>query len=96
MRTIKPLGDRLLIQPIEEGEVILGGLHIPDFKNKTSKTSQRAKVLEAGPKCVLAKKGDIVMVEAYGGEALSGGDIYHMDGVKVILTREAHIIGVLQ
>ena len=43
--TFRPLGDRVLVQPIEEGEVKKGGIIIPDTAKEKP---QEAKVIAIG------------------------------------------------
>ena len=70
---IKPLGDRLLVEPVEEKEVKKGGIIIPD----TAKEKPQEGVIVAlgtgktddnGKKVAFeVKKGDRVLVSKYGG-----------------------------
>jgi chaperonin GroES len=70
---IKPLGDRLLVEPVEEKEVKKGGIIIPD----TAKEKPQEGVIVAlgtgktdddGKKVPFeVKKGDRVLVSKYGG-----------------------------
>jgi chaperonin GroES len=70
---IKPLGDRLLVEPIEEKEVKKGGIIIPDSAKEkpqegiivalgTGKTDDNGKKV-----AFEVKKGDRVLVSNYGG-----------------------------
>jgi chaperonin GroES len=70
---IKPLGDRLLVEPIEEKEVKKGGIIIPDSAKEkpqegiivalgTGKTDDNGKKV-----AFEVKKGDRVLVSKYGG-----------------------------
>ncbi|MCF7853543.1 MAG: co-chaperone GroES [Candidatus Pacebacteria bacterium] len=70
---IKPLGDRVLVEPLEEEEVHEGGIIIPDTAKEKP---QRAKVvaLGTGKKDDEGKKipfdvkvGDTVLTSKYGG-----------------------------
>ena len=70
---IKPLGDRLLVEPVEEKEVKKGGIIIPD----TAKEKPQEGIIVAlgtgktdddGKKIAFeVKKGDRVLVSKYGG-----------------------------
>ena len=70
---IKPLGDRLLVEPVEEKEVKKGGIIIPD----TAKEKPQEGIIVAlgtgktdddGKKIAFeVKKGDRVRVSKYGG-----------------------------
>jgi chaperonin GroES len=70
---IKPLGDRLLVEPVEEKEVKKGGIIIPDTAKEkpqegivvalgTGKTDDNGKKVPFE-----VKKGDRVLVSKYGG-----------------------------
>ena len=70
---IKPLGDRLLVEPVEEKEVKKGGIIIPDSAKEkpqegvivalgTGKTDDNGKKV-----AFEVKKGDRVLVSKYGG-----------------------------
>jgi chaperonin GroES len=70
---IKPLGDRLLVEPVEEKEVKKGGIIIPDTAKEkpqegvvialgTGKTDDNGKKVSFE-----VKKGDRVLVSKYGG-----------------------------
>ena len=70
---LKPLGDRVLVEPIEEKEVKKGGIIIPDSaKEKPTESLVVAlgtgKKDEDGKKIAFeVKKGDRVLVSKYGG-----------------------------
>jgi chaperonin GroES len=70
---LKPLGDRILVEPVEEKEVKKGGIIIPDSAKEkpqegivvalgTGKTDDNGKKLPFE-----VKKGDRVLVSKYGG-----------------------------
>ena len=70
---IKPLGDRLLVEPLEEKETKKGGIIIPDSaKEKPTEGLVKAlgtgKVDDDGKKIAFEVKiGDRVLVSKYGG-----------------------------
>jgi chaperonin GroES len=70
---LKPLGDRLLVEPAEEKETKKGGIIIPDTaKEKPQEGTVRAlgtgKTDENGKKIAFeVKVGDRVLVSKYGG-----------------------------
>jgi chaperonin GroES len=70
---LKPLGDRVLVEPVEEQEVKKGGIIIPDTA-KEKPTEARVVALGTGRKDddgkavpFEVKKGDIVLTSKYGG-----------------------------
>jgi len=70
---IKPLGDRLLVEPIEEKEVKKGGIIIPDSAKEKPQEGiivalGTGKTDDDGKKIAFeVKKGDRVLVSKYGG-----------------------------
>ncbi|MGC8744952.1 MAG: co-chaperone GroES [Verrucomicrobiia bacterium] len=70
---IKPLGDRVLVEPVEEKEVKKGGIIIPDTaKEKPMEAIVVAlgtgKTNDKGEKVPFeVKKGDRVLISKYGG-----------------------------
>lgn len=92
---IKPIGDRVLVQAIEEKEQVRGGIIIPD---SAKEKPQEAKVVALGTgkkgedgKLVPfeVKVGDKVLVSKYGGTEVK------IDGEKYTLVREDDILGVI-
>ncbi len=77
---IKPLGDRVLVQAIQEAEVIKGGIVIPD---SAKEKPQEARVVALGSgkkddngKLIPfdVKVGDVVLTSKYGGTEVKFGD----------------------
>jgi chaperonin GroES len=77
---IKPLGDRVLVEPVEESEVKKGGIIIPDTAKEkpqegkivaigTGKLDDDGKVIPFN-----VKKGDIVLMPKYGGTEVKLND----------------------
>jgi len=70
---LKPLGDRILVEPVEEKEVKKGGIIIPDSaKEKPTEATVVAlgtgKTDDSGKKVPFeVKKGDRVLISKYGG-----------------------------
>ena len=92
---IKPLADRVLIEPAPAEEKTVSGLYIPD--NAKEKPMQ-GKVLAVGKKLDKdgkeikfdVKKGDMVLLPKYGGTEVK------LDGKKLQLVREEDLLGVLE
>src|SRR3954463_674954 len=78
--SIRPLGDRILVEPAEEKEVKKGGIIIPDSaKEKPTESIVVAlgtgKTDDNGKKVPFeVKKGDRVLVSKYGGTEIKLGD----------------------
>ena len=70
---IKPLGDRLLVEPVEEKEQKKGGIIIPDSAKEKPQEGivvalGTGKTDDTGKKVAFeVKKGDRVLVSKYGG-----------------------------
>lgn len=92
---IKPLGDRVLVEPLEEKEDSKGGIIIPDTAREKP---QQGKVVSLGtgkkdddgeliPFNV--KEGDTVLMPKYGGTEVKIGDKEYQ------IVREDDILGVI-
>lgn len=93
---IKPLGDRVLVQPIEEAEQVKGGIIIPD---SAKEKPQEAKVITLGTgkrddegkvTPFEVKVGDRVIISKYGGTEVK------IDDQKCLLVREDDILGIIK
>src|ERR1700749_1694853 len=92
---VNPLGDRVLIQPLEEKEPKKGGITIPDTgKEKpqegtvvavgTGKLDDNGKKIEFN-----VKVGDKVLISKYGGTEIK------IDGKNYLIIREDDILGII-
>lgn len=90
---LKPLGDRIVIEVLEEAEQkTAGGLFVPD---SAKEKSQRGKVIAVGAgktldngtkQAVEVKEGDTVYFAKYGGtELMDGGKTYTILSERDIL-----------
>jgi chaperonin GroES len=92
---VKPLADRVLVQPLEEKEVKKGGIIIPDTaKEKPQEGTVVAlgtgKVDENGKKIEFnVKVGDRVLISKYGGTEIK------LDDQNYLILREDDILGIL-
>ena len=92
---VRPLGDRVLVQPIEEKETKKGGIIIPDTaKEKPQEGNVVAlgtgKVDDNGKKVEFTvKKGDKVLISKYGGIEIK------VDGESYLIMREDDILGII-
>ena len=93
--SIKPLADRVLIEPAPAETKTVGGIIIPDTaKEKPCKGQVIAtgpgKVLENGTRVELAvKKGDQVLFNKYAGTEVK------LDGIDHLVMREEDILAIL-
>ena len=90
---IRPLRDMLVLRPLDDPSKV-GNLFMPDSGWLGSAGSGKCVVLAAGPKCVLAKKDDVVVVKSYDGQH-ANETIWEHNKEKLVLIRERDIIGVL-
>jgi chaperonin GroES len=92
---VKPLGDRVLVEAVEEQEVKQGGIIIPDSaKEKPSEAKVVAlgtgKSDEDGKKIAFeVKVGDVVLVSKYGGTEIK------VDGKEYKILNADDILAVL-
>ena len=92
---IRPLGDRVLVKPLEEKEISKGGIIIPDSAKEkpqeaqvvalgTGKRDDDGKLIE-----FTVKVGDKVLVSKYGGTAVK------VEGESYTIMREDDILGII-
>ena len=92
---VKPLGDRVLVQPLEEQEVKKGGIIIPDTAKEKPQEGKvvalgTGKVDDNGKKVdFTVKKGDKVLISKYGGTEIK------IDGDTFLIMREDDILGII-
>ncbi len=93
--SIKPLGNRLVVEPIEQEEVTAGGIMLPETAKEKP---QKGKVLAAGPgerndsgehMPLEVEEGDVVLFAKY-----SGTEVKY-DGKKLLILRESDILAKL-
>jgi len=93
---IKPLGDRVLVEPLEVGEQAKGGIIIPDTaKEKPQEGKVKAvgtgKIDEDGKKVAFnVKKGDKVLLPKFGGTEVK------LDDKTYQIVREDDILAVIE
>ncbi len=92
---IKPLGDRVLVEPLKEEEVQKGGIIIPDTAKEKPQEGRviavgTGKLDENGKAAPFnVKKGDVVLMPKYGGTEIK------VDGKEYQIMREDDILAVL-
>ena len=89
---LQPLGDRLVVKPLEGEEKTRGGIILPDTAKEKP---QEGKVLAVGPGrltddgqriAMEVKVGDVVLYVKYGGTEVK------IDGEELIVLRESDIL----
>ena len=92
---VRPLGDRVLVQPLEEQEMKKGGIIIPDTAKEKPQEGKvvalgTGKVNDEGKKVdFTVKKGDRVLISKYGGTEIK------IDGEQFLIMREDDILGII-
>ena len=92
---VRPLGDRVLVKPLEATETKKGGIIIPDTAKEkpqegevvalgTGKRDEDGKKIE-----FTVKKGDKVLISKYGGTEIK------IDGETLLIMREDDILGII-
>jgi chaperonin GroES len=93
---LKPLGNRVVVEPIEQEEVTIGGIVLPDTAKEKP---QKGKVLSVGPgdrdddgkRIPLdVKVDDIVLFAKYSGTEIK------IDGKKILILRESDLLAIVQ
>lgn len=88
---IKPLSDRVLIEPAAAEEVTMSGIIIP---NSAKEKPLRGKVLAVGSgskdEPMVLKEGDDVLYGKYAGSEIE------LDGVKYIIMRQSDVLAVIE
>jgi chaperonin GroES len=94
--SLKPLGNRVVIEPIEQEEVTAGGIVLPETAKEKP---QQGLIVAAGPGDrdedgkripMDVKTGDKVLFAKYAGTELK------LDGKKLLILRETDILGIVE
>jgi chaperonin GroES len=92
---IKPLADRIVVEPLEETEEMRGGLYIPDTAKEKP---QQGTVVAVGPGR-RTDKGELIKVEIeVGNRVLYGkysGTEVSVDGNDYLIVKESDVLAVL-
>ena len=92
--SVKPLADRVIVQPMES-ETMKGGIIIPDTAKEKP---QQGKIIAVGPGRVddngqrvepEVKKGDVVLYGKYAGTEVS------VEGSDYLILREGDVLAIL-
>jgi chaperonin GroES len=95
MAKIQPLGDRVLIQPLEAEEKTKGGIILPDTAKEKQ---QEGKVMAAGKGRV--EDGKVIALEVKVGDKVlygkySGTEI-KVDGEEMLIVKEEDILAIVK
>jgi chaperonin GroES len=93
--TLKPLGNRLVVEPLEQEEITAGGIVLPETAKEKP---QKGKVLSSGPGDrdedgkripMDVSVGDTVLFAKYSGTEIK------LDGKKLLILRESDILAIV-
>ena len=93
---LKPLGGRVIVEPIEQEEMTAGGIILPETAKEKP---QEGKILASGPGerdeagnrvAMEVKVGDKVLYAKYSGTEVK------MDGKKLLILRESDILAIVE
>ncbi len=92
---VRPLGDRVIVKPIDPSEVKKGGIIIPDTAKEKPQEGKvvalgTGKIDDNGKKVdFTVKQGDKVLISKYGGTEIK------VDGESYLIMREDDILGII-
>ena len=92
---VKPLADRVVVQPAQEGEQMRGGIYIPDTAKE--KPSQ-GEVVAVGPGKLSEDGTRLEMDVSVGNKVLYGkysGTDVTLDGDDLLILRESDILAII-
>lgn len=93
---LKPLGSRLVVEPIEQEDVTASGIVLPETAKEKP---QRAEVLAAGPGdrddegkriALDVKVGNVVLYAKYSGTEIK------VDGKKLLILKESDVLAIVE
>jgi chaperonin GroES len=93
---IRPLGDRIIVEPIEQEDTTASGILLPETAKEKP---QQGKVLAVGPGArnedgdriaMDVKVGDRVLYARYAGTEIK------LEGSKILIMKENDILGVIE
>ncbi|MDE6007609.1 MAG: co-chaperone GroES [Muribaculaceae bacterium] len=88
---IKPLSDRVLIEPVQAEEVTMSGIIIPDSaKEKPLKGTVLAVGNGTKDEPMILKDGDVVLYGKYAGTEIE------FDNKKYIIMRQSDVLAVIE
>jgi chaperonin GroES len=90
---LTPLGDRLIVEPLEEEQTTIGGIVLPDT---AVEKPQRGSVIAAGPGARNSDTGDRIAMDVAAGDTIVfskyGGTEIRVEGVDYLILRESDVL----
>ncbi|GAB4423189.1 MAG: co-chaperone GroES [Anaerolineales bacterium] len=94
--SLKPLGDRVVVEPIEQDEVTPGGIVLPETAKEKP---QQGTVLAVGPGS-RDEDGDYIKMDVSVGDkvlyAKYSGTEFKVDGKKLLILRESDLLAIVE
>jgi chaperonin GroES len=93
---VRPLHDRIIVQRLEEGEQVVGGIIIPDTAKEKPQQGRviavgKGKAKDDGKVTPLdVKEGDTILFGKYSGQEIK------IDGEELLIMREDEVLAVLE
>jgi chaperonin GroES len=93
---VRPLHDRIIVQRLEEGEQVVGGIIIPDTAKEKPQQGRviavgKGKAKEDGKVLPLdVQEGDTILFGKYSGQEIK------IDGEELLIMREDEVLAVLE
>jgi chaperonin GroES len=93
---VRPLHDRIIVQRLEEGEQVVGGIIIPDTAKEKPQQGRvvavgKGKAKDDGKVIPLdVKEGDTILFGKYSGQEIK------LDGEEYLILREDEVLAVLE
>jgi len=94
--SLKPLGDRVVVEPIEQEETTAGGIILPETAKEKP---QRGTVVATGPGArddqgrriaLDVSQGDVVLFAKYAGTE------FKVEGKKLLILKESDLLAVIE
>jgi chaperonin GroES len=90
---LKPLGDRLIVEPLEEEQTTIGGIVLPDT---ALEKPQRGNVVAAGPGVRSQETGEVIPMDVSEGDIVVfskyGGTEIRIEGTDYLILRESDVL----
>jgi chaperonin GroES len=90
---LKPLGDRLIVEPLEEEQTTATGIVLPDT---ALEKPQRGTVIAAGPGSRSSETGEVIPMDVSEGDVVVfskyGGTDIKIDGTDYLILRESDVL----
>jgi chaperonin GroES len=90
---LKPLGDRLIVEPLEEEQTTATGIVLPDT---ALEKPQRGTVVAAGPGERSRETGEVIPMDVAEGDVVVfskyGGTDIKVDDVEYLILRESDVL----